>query len=113
MVYRAMIIITYFQYLKSKPKSLLMTSNRQLYLFFYLSAISVLIYISLSIGETLMTKDDDVEAQKASVVPRNQIADFTNVEKDPLIWEIAGITSHYDPEIRKSAAEILGNAIVS
>jgi len=61
-----------------------------------------------SIGETLMTKDDDVEAQKASVVPRNQIADFTNVEKDPLIWEIAGVTSHYDPEIRKSAAEILG-----
>ena len=73
----------------------------------------LLIYIFLSIGETLMTKDDDVEAQKASVVPRNQIADFTNVEKDPLIWEIAGITSHYDPEICKSAAEILGNAIVS
>ena len=67
----------------------------------------------MSIGETLMTKDDDVEAQKASVVPRNQIADFTNVEKDPLIWEIAGITSHYDPEICKSAAEILGNAICS
>ena len=60
-----------------------------------------------------MTKDDDVEAQKASVVPRNQIADFTNVEKDPLVWEIAGITSHYDPEIRKSAAEILGNTIFS
>ena len=103
-----------------------MTSNRQLYLSFYLSVISrvsvqltltlvisALIYISLSIGETLMTKDDDVEAQKASVVPRNQIADFTNVEKDPLIWEIAGVTSHYDPEICKSAAEILGNAIVS
>ena len=55
-----------------------------------------------------MIKDDDVEAQKASVVPRHG-TDFTNVEKDPLVWEIATITDHYDPEVAKSAADILGN----
>ena len=62
-----------------------------------------------SIGETLMTKDNDVEAQKASVLPRSSFSsDFSNVEKDPLIWEVAGMSNHCDPKVAKFATGILG-----
>jgi len=62
-----------------------------------------------SISETLMNKDDDVEAQKASVLPRTGLSsDFSNVEKDPLIWEVAGMTNHCDPQVAKAALGILG-----
>jgi hypothetical protein len=59
-----------------------------------------------------MNKDDDVEAQKASVLPRNGLnSDFSNVEKDPLIWEVAGMTNHCDPQVAKAALGILGNCL--
>ena len=55
-----------------------------------------------------MTKDEDIEAQSASVIPKSGRGSDLNVEKDPLIWEISGLTNHCDPEVGKKSKEILG-----
>ena len=63
-----------------------------------------------SVAITLLTKDDDVEVQgswKNSVLPKVGSADL-DVDKDPLIWEISSLVKHCDPQVVKTANQIIG-----
>ena len=63
-----------------------------------------------SVSVTLLTKDDDVEVQgswRSSVLPKVGSADL-DVDKDPLIWEMSTFSRHCNPEVVKTANQILG-----